>query len=61
MFSTVSLYNYTCETDEKMQIERDKSMNITNENIDGGKSFDWGKTSLDYAKEAAYGNRFCRI
>lgn len=25
-------------------------MSITNENIDGGKSFDWGKTSTDYAK-----------
>lgn len=24
-------------------------MNITNQNIDGGKSFDWGKTSADYA------------
>lgn len=25
-------------------------MNITNKNIDGGKAFDWGKTSADYAK-----------
>ena len=25
-------------------------MNIANESIDGGKSFDWGRTSLDYAK-----------
>lgn len=25
-------------------------MNITDINIDGGKPFDWGKTSLDYAK-----------
>ena len=25
-------------------------MNITNQNIDGGKAFDWGKTSADYAK-----------
>lgn len=25
-------------------------MNITDQNIDGGKPFDWGKTSLDYAK-----------
>lgn len=25
-------------------------MNIINENIDGGKAFDWGKTSVDYAK-----------
>ena len=25
-------------------------MNITNKNIDGGKDFDWGKTSADYAK-----------
>lgn len=25
-------------------------MNIINENIDGGKAFDWGKTSNDYAK-----------
>ncbi len=25
-------------------------MNITNKNIDGGKAFDWGKTSVDYAK-----------
>ena len=25
-------------------------MNITNKNIDGGKPFDWGKTSEDYAK-----------
>ena len=25
-------------------------MNITDENIDGGKAFDWGKTSADYAK-----------
>lgn len=25
-------------------------MNIINENIDGGKAFDWGKTSEDYAK-----------
>ena len=26
------------------------SMKITNKNIDGGKAFDWGKTSSDYAK-----------
>ena len=25
-------------------------MNIANKNIDGGKPFDWGKTSYDYAK-----------
>lgn len=25
-------------------------MNITDKNIDGGKAFDWGKTSADYAK-----------
>lgn len=25
-------------------------MNITNNNIDGGKAFDWGRTSSDYAK-----------
>ncbi len=25
-------------------------MNITDKNIDGGKAFDWGKTSTDYAK-----------
>ena len=25
-------------------------MNITNKNIDGGKTFDWGRTSSDYAK-----------
>ncbi len=25
-------------------------MRITNRDIDGGKPFDWGKTSLDYAK-----------
>ena len=25
-------------------------MNIINENIDGGKAFDWGRTSEDYAK-----------
>lgn len=25
-------------------------MNITDKNIDGGKAFDWGKTSSDYAK-----------
>lgn len=25
-------------------------MNIKNKNIDGGKAFDWGKTSTDYAK-----------
>jgi ubiquinone/menaquinone biosynthesis C-methylase UbiE len=25
-------------------------MNIQNKNIDGGKAFDWGKTSEDYAK-----------
>lgn len=25
-------------------------MHITNRNIDGGKAFDWGKTSADYAK-----------
>lgn len=25
-------------------------MNITNKNIDGGKAFDWGRTSADYAK-----------
>ena len=25
-------------------------MNIVNKNIDGGKAFDWGKTSKDYAK-----------
>lgn len=25
-------------------------MNIVNKNIDGGKAFDWGKTSSDYAK-----------
>ena len=25
-------------------------MEITNKNIDGGKAFDWGKTSDDYAR-----------
>ena len=25
-------------------------MEIIDKNIDGGKSFDWGKTSSDYAK-----------
>ena len=25
-------------------------MNMTNQNIDGGKAFDWGRTSADYAK-----------
>ena len=25
-------------------------MNITNKEIDGGKAFDWGRTSSDYAK-----------
>lgn len=25
-------------------------MNITDKNIDGGKAFDWGRTSVDYAK-----------
>ena len=25
-------------------------MNIINQSIDGGKPFDWGKTSKDYAK-----------
>lgn len=25
-------------------------MNITDKNIDGGKAFDWGKTSADYAR-----------
>lgn len=25
-------------------------MNITDKNIDGGKAFDWGRTSADYAK-----------
>lgn len=25
-------------------------MNITDKNIDGGKAFDWGRTSTDYAK-----------
>lgn len=25
-------------------------MNIVDKNIDDGKAFDWGKTSLDYAK-----------
>lgn len=25
-------------------------MDITNEHIDGGKAFDWGRTSADYAK-----------
>lgn len=25
-------------------------MNITDKNIDGGKAFDWGKTSTDYAR-----------
>lgn len=25
-------------------------MKITNKNIDSGKPFDWGKTSLDYAR-----------
>lgn len=25
-------------------------MDIKNKNIDGGKAFDWGKTSDDYAK-----------
>lgn len=25
-------------------------MNLTNRDIDNGKPFDWGKTSLDYAK-----------
>ena len=30
-------------------VERDQ-MNITNDNIDSGKAFDWGKTSADYAR-----------
>lgn len=30
--------------------ERGSFMSITDKNIDGGKSFDWGKTSTDYAK-----------
>lgn len=25
-------------------------MDISNEHIDGGKAFDWGRTSADYAK-----------
>ena len=25
-------------------------MNITNRNIDGGRAFDWGRTSADYAR-----------
>lgn len=25
-------------------------MNITDPNIDNGKAFDWGRTSVDYAK-----------
>lgn len=29
-------------------------MNITNKNIDGGKEFDWGKTSTDYAPIFSY-------
>ena len=33
---------------------REIAMNIVNKNIDGGKAFDWGKTSKDYAKDVSY-------
>lgn len=38
------------ENNEKIKIEKCERMNIVDENIDGGKAFDWGKTSADYAK-----------
>lgn len=31
-------------------MKRSEDMNIKNKNIDGGKAFDWGKTSTYYAK-----------
>lgn len=35
---------------EKIGIEEYGLMSITDKNIDGGKAFDWGRTSMDYAK-----------
>lgn len=35
---------------KRWDIEEYGSMDITDKNIDGGKAFDWGKTSTDYAK-----------
>ena len=29
-------------------------MNIIDKDIDGGKAFDWGRTSADYAKALSY-------
>ena len=35
---------------KKIKIEEDNDMKIINKDIDSGKPFDWGQTSLDYAK-----------
>lgn len=34
----------------KEYVRRSMVMRMTNKNIDGGKAFDWGRTSTDYAK-----------
>lgn len=34
----------------RIEIEECECMNIVDKNIDGGKAFDWGKISADYAK-----------
>lgn len=35
---------------DRLEFEKEYLMDITNKNIDGGKPFDWGRTSLDYAR-----------
>ena len=35
---------------KKIKIKEDNDMKIINKDIDSGKPFDWGQTSLDYAK-----------
>lgn len=35
---------------KKIKIKEDNDMKIINKDIDSGKLFDWGQTSLDYAK-----------
>lgn len=38
------------ENQENIEIRECECIDIVDKNIDGGKAFDWGKTSADYAK-----------
>lgn len=48
--NTIVLLKETSLFRIKIEIQEDEFMNIIDKNIDGGKAFDWGKTSAEYAK-----------